>query len=97
MDALLEDLVGLYVGLEIPVPDGLSILMIDDLKRPAVVCAGEAVDVDLDGHAMPRHAAGKRRELKLPLIPNPVDPFPNPVDPFGMADLGFAQTPRGLA
>ena len=23
--------------------------------------------------------------------------IPNPVDPFGMADLGFAQTPRGLA
>ncbi|WP_232629461.1 hypothetical protein [Methylobacterium sp. Leaf118] len=23
--------------------------------------------------------------------------MPNPVDPFGMADLGFAQTPRELA
>jgi len=23
--------------------------------------------------------------------------MPNPVDPFGMADLGFAQLPRGLA
>jgi len=22
--------------------------------------------------------------------------YQNPVDPFGMADLGFAQTPRGL-
>jgi hypothetical protein len=23
--------------------------------------------------------------------------MPNPVDPFGMADLAFAQAPRGLA
>ncbi len=23
--------------------------------------------------------------------------IPNPVDPFGMADWGFARTPRGLA
>lgn len=65
LNALLKGFEGVHVGREVVLPHRRAILVIDDLKRPAIVRASEAVDVDLNGHAMPRHPAGERRELKL--------------------------------
>lgn len=76
---------GVQVRGEVLVPHGRAILVIDDLKGSVVVGAGEAVDANLDGHAVPRHAAGEQGERKRALSDRRGHPNSPPRDLFGAA------------
>lgn len=59
-DGSLKGLVGLLIVREGLVPDGMATLVVDDLKGPLVIGAGEPVDVDLNGAPVTRDGSTER-------------------------------------